>query len=168
MGLEATNSTPLGHPIRVGELSRLTGKSVRALHLYEEMGLLRPVHRTKGGFRLYAPAAVTRVEWISRLQDAGFSLPQVQDLLAGVLRQAHMSRSAMEEVRRRFVDRLAETKTQIQSLIQLEGELSASLEYLQGCMTCEPAYDASECSTCNHNGHSDGEQPLLVAGLHRG
>lgn len=168
MGLEATTSGQLGQPIRVGELSRLTGKSVRALHLYEEMGLLRPVHRTKGGFRLYAPSAVTRVEWISRLQDAGFSLPQVQELLAGVLQQAHMSRTAMEEVRHRFEERLAETRDQIKRLGALEIELRDSLEYLAGCMTCEPAYEPTECAGCNHNGHCDGEQPLLVAGLHRG
>lgn len=158
----------LGSPIRVGELSRRTHKSVRALHLYEEMGLLRPVHRTKGGFRLYAPSAVTRVEWISRLQDAGFSLPQVQELLAGVLQQAHMSRRAMNEVRARFEARLAETRAQIEKLNALETELASSLTYLEGCMTCEPAYAPTECSNCKHNGHVDGGQPLLVAGLHRG
>lgn len=131
------------------------------------MGLVRPIHRTKGGFRLYAPSAVTRVEWISRLQDAGFSLPQVQDLLAGVLQQAHMSRSAMEEVRARFSARLVETRQQIERLQALEGELQTSLDYLNGCMVCDPAYSPSECAGCNHNGHREGEQPLLVAGIHR-
>src|SRR3954469_10232050 len=66
--------------LRVGELAKRTGKTVRALHLYEELGLLSPIHRSKGGFRLYAPSAVERVDWISKLQDAGFSLHQLRDL----------------------------------------------------------------------------------------
>ena len=41
------------HLIRIGDLARLTGKTVRAIHLYEELGLLKPATRSSGGFRLY-------------------------------------------------------------------------------------------------------------------
>src|SRR4029078_12300031 len=82
------NSEPgvktLVKPLRVGELARRTGKTVRALHLYEEMGLLRPVHRSKGGFRLYAPSSVARVAWIGKLQEAGFSLHELRAFLQAV------------------------------------------------------------------------------------
>ena len=74
----------LEKPLRVGELSRRTGKTVRALHLYEEMGLLRPVHRSKGGFRLFAPSSVARVEWIAKLNEAGFSLHELKRFLSAV------------------------------------------------------------------------------------
>ncbi len=39
--------------LKVGELAKRTGKTVRAVHLYEELGLLAPAVRSKGGFRLY-------------------------------------------------------------------------------------------------------------------
>ena len=39
--------------LKVGDLARKTGKSVRALRLYEELGLLQPRTRSDGGFRLY-------------------------------------------------------------------------------------------------------------------
>ena len=45
--------------LKVGELARRTGKTVRAIHLYEELGLLTPAVRSKGGFRLYSGRAVT-------------------------------------------------------------------------------------------------------------
>jgi MerR family copper efflux transcriptional regulator len=64
--------------MKIGELARKTGKTPRALHLYEEMGLLQPPERTEGGFRLYGPDEVARVYWIAKLQDMGFSLPQIQ------------------------------------------------------------------------------------------
>ena len=36
---------------------------------------------SKGGFRLYAPSALARVQWIAKLQDAGFSLQELRDFL---------------------------------------------------------------------------------------
>ncbi len=161
----------LEKPLRVGELAKRTGKTVRALHLYEELGLLHPVHRSKGGFRLYAPSSVKRVEWIQKLQDAGFSLHDLQDLLHGVVdsKRDGGAALAMEQVRQIFADRLRDTRDQIHRLTQLERDLEASLAYLEGCRSCQPEqHQLEECPTCNHNGHEEGAQPLLVAGLHRG
>ena len=166
MGVDVTTSI-LQKPLRVGELAKRTGKTVRALHLYEELGLLAPIHRSKGGFRLYAPQAVKRVEWISKLQDAGFSLHQLKDLKSLVEAQ-DIGASAMGQLRQVFEDRLAETRKQIQKLNQLEKELVASLSYLDGCKTCAPVHQTGECGTCNHNGHDGVSQPILVAGIHRG
>ena len=169
MGLNREHTLTLGKPLRVGELAKRTGKTVRALHLYEEMGLLKPVHRSKGGFRLFAPSAVHRVEWISKLQDAGFSLHALQDLLHGVSEQSGVASLAMERVRQIFAERLRETREQIQRLAQLERDLDASLAYLDGCRSCEPqAHQIQECPSCDHNGHEEGAQPILVAGIHRG
>ena len=39
-----------GQLLRVGDIARATGKTVRAIHLYEELGLLRPVTRSSSGF----------------------------------------------------------------------------------------------------------------------
>ena len=140
---------------------------MRALHLYEELSLLKPVHRSKGGFRLYAPSAVERVTWISKLQDAGFSLHQLQEFL-GTVEGTDIASLAMTRVREVFAQKLRETREQIEKLQRLEQDLEASLAYLEACKTCQPPYAPNECGTCNHNGHHDGEQPLLVAGIHRG
>lgn len=169
MGSREQHTVKLEKPLRVGELAKRTGKTVRALHLYEELELLKPVHRSKGGFRLYAPSAVNRVEWIGKLQDAGFSLHDLQDLLHGVNEQSGVASLAMERVRQVFADRLRETRDQIDRLTQLERDLDASLAYLEGCRSCEPeAHQIKECPSCNHNGHEEGAQPILVAGIHRG
>jgi MerR family transcriptional regulator, copper efflux regulator len=76
---------------------------------------------------------------------------------------------AMERVRHVFADRLRETREQIVRLTQLERDLDASLAYLEGCRSCEPKeHQIQECPSCNHNGHEEGAQPILVAGIHRG
>jgi MerR family transcriptional regulator, copper efflux regulator len=162
-----SNIAQLEKPLRVGELARRTGKTVRALHLYEEMGLLSPIHRSKGGFRLYAPSAVARVDWISKLQDAGFSLHQLQQL-RGVVEDTGVGSMAMGHLRGVFEERLRQTREQIVRLNQLEKELVASLTYLDGCKTCEPVHPTAECGSCNHHGHDGVDQPILVAGIHRG
>ena len=41
------NKASVGRTLRVGELARLAGKTVRALHLYEERGLLDPIERSR-------------------------------------------------------------------------------------------------------------------------
>src|SRR5690348_10503698 len=63
-----------GDLMQIGDLARESGKTVRAIHLYEELNLLHPAARSKGRYRLYAPEALTRIRWIGKLQDMGFSL----------------------------------------------------------------------------------------------
>jgi DNA-binding transcriptional MerR regulator len=157
----------LEKPLRVGELSRRTGKTVRALHLYEELGLLKPIHRSKGGFRLFSPSAVERVMWIAKLQDAGVSLHELQ-ALRGVLEESAVASLAMSRLRDVYEERLRETREQMKRLGELEKDLEASLKHLDGCRTCEPVHQTGECPSCNHNGHEGVEPPLLVSGIHRG
>src|SRR4051794_25173517 len=64
--------------LQVGDLAKQSGKTVRAIHLYEELGLPRPPPRSKGRYRLFSADAVTRVRWIGKLQDLGLSLPTIQ------------------------------------------------------------------------------------------
>jgi MerR family transcriptional regulator, thiopeptide resistance regulator len=66
---------------KVGVLARATGVSVRALHYYDEIGLLRPSARSYGGHRLYDPADVARLYRISLLRRLGFPLDQIAVVL---------------------------------------------------------------------------------------
>jgi len=149
--------------IKVGELARRTGKSVRALRLYEELGLLNPSVRSKGGFRLYQSRAVTRIEWIQKLQDMGFSLPEIKEFLQ-TWEAAAVAPSAMERVRRIFDEKLTETRDTISRLTQLEMDLTESLRYLESCRSCESSHQPIQCRTCEIHGH-DGHAPLLVDGM---
>ncbi len=151
-----------GEQLRVGDLATRTGKTVRALHLYEELGLLHPVERSKGGFRLYAPDAVVRVRWISKLQDMGFSLPDIRELLTEWERSGSAT-GAMTRIRELYRQKLAETDAQIRRLQELRHELDASVAYLETCEVCDPVRLISACPRCEKHGCN---APDLVAGLH--
>jgi DNA-binding transcriptional MerR regulator len=67
---------------KVGELAEKTGLSVRALHHYEEVGLLVPSGRAgTRGDRLYAEGDVLRLQQIASLRSLGFSLGEVRECL---------------------------------------------------------------------------------------
>src|ERR1043165_7055632 len=67
--------------LQVGDIAKVSGKTVRAIHHYEEVGLLQPHARSKGRYRLYDQAAVNRVRWIGKLHDLGLSLSQIQEIV---------------------------------------------------------------------------------------
>lgn len=149
--------------LRVGDLAQRTQKTVRALHLYEELGLLRPSERSKGGYRLYSPDAAVRVRWISKLQEMGFSLPEIREILQE-WEASGSATHAMKHVRALYAQKLEETRKQLERLKALQAELERSIEYLDTCETCDPERLISSCPRCElHECHA----PELVAGLHR-
>ena len=153
--------------LRVGDLAKAVGKSVRAIHLYEELDLLRPVSRTAGGFRLFHPDAVDRINWITKLQAIGFSLSEIQ----GFVREfetADSGRTAAARVRTVFQEKLKQTRDSLAQLQVIENDLVEALEYLDSCQHCAPVYQPRECRSCEHQGHERGVAPELFAGLSAG
>ena len=67
--------------IKVGDLAKQTGVSVRTLHYYDEIGLLAPSGRTGAGYRLYTEADIIRLQQIVSLRQIGFSLLQIRECL---------------------------------------------------------------------------------------
>lgn len=152
--------------LRVGELAKAAGKTVRTIHLYEELGLLRPTMRTDGGFRLYHPDALARIAWVCKLQATGFKLSEIQEFVKE-FECAPSGRVAANRAREVFAEKLCETRAQIAQLQAIETDLVAALAYLDVCQDCSPAYAPTECSECDHQGHERGSAPALFANLSR-
>jgi MerR family transcriptional regulator, thiopeptide resistance regulator len=67
--------------LKAGELARRTGLTVRTLHHYDEIGLLKPSQHTDAGHRLYTDGDVARLQQVLSLRQLGFSLNEVRDCL---------------------------------------------------------------------------------------
>ena len=67
--------------IRVGRLAEQTGLSIRTLHWYDEIGLLKPSERTEAGHRIYSREDVARLQQILSLRDLGFALEEIAECL---------------------------------------------------------------------------------------
>src|SRR5262245_44058070 len=67
--------------LKVGELARRTGLTIRTLHHYDEIGLLKPSLHTEAGHRLYTAGDVARLQQIVSLRQLGFGLEEVKGCL---------------------------------------------------------------------------------------
>lgn len=148
--------------LRVGDLAKMTGKTVRAIHHYEELGLIEPVGRSKGHYRLFDAETPVRIRWIGKLQSLGLSLGEIRTLVR--TRQASPSAlQAAGQLRRMYEEKLVEVRSRLSELTQLERELQASLAYLDACGTsCTPELVPADCAQCDR--HAQGERPAPAEG----
>lgn len=90
------------------EFATLAGVTVRTLHHYDRLGLLKPGRRTAAGYRLYQDRDLERLEQVVALKYLGMSLRQIRALLGGGtfgLKDAlHMQRRLLTE-KRQMLDR---------------------------------------------------------------
>lgn len=68
--------------LTIGGLAQLGGVNLETVRYYERRGLLPKPPRTEAGYRQFSPEAVHRLQFIKRAQELGFSLDEVQELLA--------------------------------------------------------------------------------------
>jgi DNA-binding transcriptional MerR regulator len=66
---------------QASEFAREAGVTVRALHHYDRLGLLKPSRRTRAGYRLYGERDFARLQQIVTLKFIGFPLKQIKDVL---------------------------------------------------------------------------------------
>jgi DNA-binding transcriptional MerR regulator len=80
--------------LTTGRLAELAGVTVRALHHYDEIGLVRPSARTAGGYRAYVPGDVDRLRQVLGYRRLGFGLAEVAELVndPGTDAVAHLRR----------------------------------------------------------------------------
>ena len=65
----------------VHEVSRISGVSVRTLHHYDAIGLLKPTAVTEAGYRLYDDAALARLQDILLFRELEFPLKEIKAIL---------------------------------------------------------------------------------------
>jgi MerR family transcriptional regulator, thiopeptide resistance regulator len=68
--------------LRVGAVARMAGVTVRTLHHYDEIGLLRPSGRSEAGYRRYTDGDLERLQRILFYRELEFGLDQVREALA--------------------------------------------------------------------------------------
>ena len=112
----------------VKEVSKLTGVSVRTLHHYDAIGLLKPAQVTQAGYRLYDDAALARLQTILLLRTLQFPLKEIREILdrpgfdpADALAQ----QIELLELQRKHLDGLIAHARRIQSTVVMHMDFSA-------------------------------------------
>ena len=101
----------------VHEVSEKTGVSIRALHHYDRIGLLRPAAVTESGYRLYDSAALERLQQILLFRELEVPLKDIADILDSPdfdRKRALEQQITLLELRRDRLDRLLALARDIQ------------------------------------------------------
>ena len=122
--------------LRVGQLAKRTGLSVRTLHYYDEIGLLSPPRRAESGYRLYGTAEIVRLQQIASLRQLGFALEEIRQILA---RPGTSVREVIELHMARIADQINEMERLRQRLEAIVRELNSN-----GSVTAEVLLDTME------------------------
>ncbi len=140
----------MGTFYQIGEVCQRTGLTQRALHYYDEIGLLVPSERLTGGQRLYTAADLERIERIKGLKSMlGLSLSEIKRLLdadderARYLNAAETAadpagrREAVESAVRVTEEQLQSVRDKVQQLAQFQRQLERQVRELR--RLAEPA-----------------------------
>ncbi len=102
-----------GHAYQVKEVARLTGVSVRALHHYDEIGLLTPSSRTKAGYRQYSDQDLLRLQQILIGRELGLPLEEIKRSLDD---PSFDRRTALEKQRELLATRAQRTAAMLRAI----------------------------------------------------
>jgi DNA-binding transcriptional MerR regulator len=107
---------------KIGAVADATGLSVRALHHYDELGLLRPSGRTGAGHRVYDENDLRRLQQIVALRDLGMRL---DDIRAALERDRDDPRPALHAQLERIDEQLASAAALRRRLVRILDDLDA-------------------------------------------
>lgn len=126
----------------VGSLAKLAGVTVRALHHYEDEGLLHP-ERSTSGYRRYGATDVERLQQILLLRSCGLSLGAIRDALA----------DDRFDFRTALVDHLATLRARQKELETLVGTVEKTIASLEGrcTMTDEERFEGMKARAIAEN-----------------
>ncbi|MEX2152711.1 MAG: MerR family transcriptional regulator [Gemmatimonadaceae bacterium] len=93
--------------LTIGQVALAANVDVQTIRYYERRGFFPPARRTAAGYRQYGAEAVQRLRFIKHAQELGFSLAEIQELLALRVRNGAACSTVERKTRRKIelVDR---------------------------------------------------------------
>jgi MerR family copper efflux transcriptional regulator len=120
-----TTPTP---SLTIGTVAKRAGVPIDTIRYYEREGLLPEPLRRASGYRSYNESAISRLRFIRRAKDLGFTLEEIRDLLA-LSTDRHRG---VKAVRQRAEQRLAGIDARIAELMRIRTGLEQLIEACPG------------------------------------
>ncbi|WP_378734459.1 MerR family transcriptional regulator [Nocardia brasiliensis] len=114
----AIDNAEAGAGLTVGAVAALVGVTVRALHHWDAIGLVRPSERTNGGYRLYSPADLARIHRVLIYRELDVPLNDIGTLLDAPAADATASLHRQRDQLRERVDQLQQLADALDRLIE--------------------------------------------------
>ena len=117
-----------GKRLQRAELARRTGCNLETIRYYEKIGMMPDPPRTASGYRVYDDAHVSRLRFILRARELGFSIEQIR----GLLDLVEGGTQTCAEVKERTELHLADVRAKIADLKRIENVLAETAEQCSG------------------------------------
>ena len=140
------SQVPVSAPLKIGEVSRRSGLTVKTIRFYCDEGLIQPISRSEGGYRQFDDAVFAELNLIRTLRAMEIPLPDVRQIL---------------EARRSGVCTCRDLKARIRSKADEIGEKIVALQDLQA----ELFGMLDRWETCG--GRAPEPAPAVLAAPHR-
>ena len=130
--------------LKIGDLAKMAGVTVRTVRYYEELGLLEPAETTPGGFRLYTKEDLRKLFYIKRFKELEFSLEVIKALF-----ESNSKADGKSERISASLKLLQEQKLQVEEKInkleELKVEIEKAIVSVNNCRKCSKQYCPSDC-----------------------
>jgi MerR family mercuric resistance operon transcriptional regulator len=112
----------------ISQVARLAGVGVETVRFYEREGLLPQPTRPETGYRQYSLDTVSRIQFIKRAKELGFSLKEIAELLA--LCEAEDATCA--DVKQRALSKIVDVERKVEDLTHMKGALMKVVDLCTG------------------------------------
>jgi len=120
--------TKTGASLMRAGLAKATGCNLETIRFYEKIGVMPDPPRTAKGFRLYDSSHVSRLRFVMRMREFGFTLDEVRELLTLVDGGSH----SCAEVLERTNTHLSQVRAKIADLKRIERVLTETAAKCSG------------------------------------
>lgn len=147
--IERDAPPPSSELLKIGEFAQLAGTNLRTLRYYEEVGLLRPAHRSQGGFRYYRRSDLNRLNMIRDLQDLGLHLDRIRELMT-TREHAENRRALLQAVHTALAEQDRLLQARIRTLEAQRARIAVATRKLADCEGCRhlPGVFNNFCDPC--------------------
>ena len=116
--------------LRIGEVARRTGVTLRTVRYYQSLGLIRAADRTRGGLHLYRSEACDRIQFIRDLRSLDVPLRWIREMLERH-KTARTGAEGARELAATLTRSLPEVEKGLQQYLVLRHEMTEALEILE-------------------------------------
>lgn len=110
--------------MKINEVAKLTGITVRTLHYYDEIGLLRPSKLTESGYRIYDEDSLEMLQQILFFRELDFSLNQIKEIIENPNYDKSQALTKQKELLMKKRDRLEQLIALVNRTIEGEQPMS--------------------------------------------
>jgi Hg(II)-responsive transcriptional regulator len=114
--------------MQIGQLAQRTGVAIDTVRYYERQGLLPQPQRRASGYRQYAEQDISRLRFIRRAKELGFSLQEIGELLA----LSNARDTDVARIKAATENKLREVERRIEELVRVRDGLRSLVEHCPG------------------------------------